>query len=283
MKGVILAAGYGTRFLPATKTLPKEMLPLIDKPAIAFILDEFIKSGIKDIIIVTSRRKKVMDDYFDKEPELETLFKQDHSEKKLLKIIPPQVNLAFVRQQSMNGSGFALLAAMPWIGDEPCVVAYPDDLHFGKEPLALQLIQAYEKSGNCQLATMVCDPQELNRYGVVSFDEEGRVLSIVEKPELGKAPSNQASIGRFLYTPLFFKMLAEEASCFDSSQGEFYHTHGLNRMMNLGKVESVAFTGNRLDIGEPSGYLEAVVTYAYEHEEFSPILRRIMKKFFDAN
>jgi UTP--glucose-1-phosphate uridylyltransferase len=278
MKGVILAAGYGTRFLPATKTLPKEMLPLIDKPTIAFILDEFIASGIKDIIVVTSRRKKVMDDYFDRESELEELFLREKAIDKLQKIVPSDINVAFVRQQTMSGSGHALLAAAPWLGNEPCVVAYPDDIHFGDAPLALQLIEAYNKSGHCQLATMTCSEEELSRYGVIALDDAGKVTSIIEKPRLGEAPSNQASIGRFLYTPHFFELLAQEAAKFDMNKGEFYHVHGLNRMMQLGKVENVAFSGRRLDVGEPAGYLEATFAYAQSHSEYASILRDLIKK-----
>ncbi|NIZ46659.1 UTP--glucose-1-phosphate uridylyltransferase [Entomospira nematocerorum] len=282
MKGVILAAGYGTRFLPATKTLPKEMLPLIDKPTIAFIIDEFVQSGIKDIIVVTSRRKKVMDDYFDRETELETLFMQENAQEKLSKIIPADVNVAFVRQKDMNGSGHALLAAKPWIGDTPCVVAYPDDIHFGSTPLTKQLIQAYEKSGYCQLATMTCNEEELSRYGVIALNAEGKVTSIVEKPKPGEAPSNQASIGRFLYTPQFFTLLEEESLQFDTkTQGEFYHVHGLNRMMALGKVENVPFSGKRLDVGEPQGYLEATIAYAKGHAEYAPLLANLVKKYYD--
>ncbi|NIZ18879.1 UTP--glucose-1-phosphate uridylyltransferase [Entomospira culicis] len=278
MKGVILAAGYGTRFLPATKTLPKEMLPLIDKPTIAFIIEEFVRSGIKDVIVVTSRRKKVMDDYFDRESELEELFTREQSRKKLEKILPADINVAFVRQQEMNGSGHALLAAAPWLGNEPCVVAYPDDLHFGEEPLAKQLIDAYHQNGQCQLATMTCATEELERYGVVAFDDAGKVTSIVEKPARGTAPSNQASIGRFLYTSKFFTLLQEEADKF-TDKGEFYHTHGLNRMMALGEVGSVSFSGQRLDVGEPAGYLEATFSYAQQHAEFAPILADLIKKF----
>ncbi|NIZ40865.1 UTP--glucose-1-phosphate uridylyltransferase [Entomospira entomophila] len=281
MKGVILAAGYGTRFLPATKTLPKEMLPLIDKPTIAFIIDEFVQSGIKDIIVVTSRRKKVMDDYFDRETELETLFTSERAEAKLQKIIPSDVNVAFVRQKDMNGSGHALLTAKPWIGDEACVVAYPDDIHFGEIPLTAQLMKAYEESGHCQLATMTCEQDELSRYGVIALNQEGKVTSIVEKPRKGEAPSNQASIGRFLYTPQFFALLEEESRKFDTkTQGEFYHVHGLNRMMALGKVENVAFSGRRLDVGEPQGYLEATIAYAQSHPEYALILADLVKKHY---
>lgn len=277
MKGIILAAGYGTRFLPATKTLPKEMLPLIDKPSIAFIVEEFIASGIKDIIVVTNRRKKVMEDYFDREIELETLFTHEGSTTKLAHIKPYDVNICFVRQTYMNGSGHGLLAAKPWIGDEPVVVAYPDDVHFGEEPLARQLIKAYEQSGCCQLATLACAPEEVSRYGILQFATDStKVEAIVEKPSVQEAPSTQASIGRYLYTPQFFALLQEEANKF-TGKGEFYHTHGLNRVMALGQVESVAFSGTRVDTGEPAGYFEAIITYAQAHPEYSKLLKAYLK------
>ncbi|HOX91354.1 MAG TPA: sugar phosphate nucleotidyltransferase, partial [Spirochaetales bacterium] len=131
MKGIIVAAGYGTRFLPATKTVAKELLPLVTKPAISFVVDEFVASGISDIIIITSRRKKPLDDYFDRDIELEELFTREGKRDKLALIAPPPVRVSFVRQRVMMGTGHALLQAASLIGDGPCVVAYPDDLHFG--------------------------------------------------------------------------------------------------------------------------------------------------------
>ena len=157
MKGLIIAAGYGTRFLPATKTVPKEMLPLMDKPSIAFIVEEMIRSGIKDIVIITSRRKKCMDDFFDREVELERELSLKNKTELLEKIKPYEgVNICFIRQQEMKGVGHAMLQAESVIGNEPFVVAYPDDLHFGEKPLAKQLIDAYNESGCTVLATLFC-------------------------------------------------------------------------------------------------------------------------------
>ena len=144
MKGVILAAGYGSRFLPVTKTVPKEMLPLIDKPSIDFIIEEFLQSGIEEILVVTSRRKKALEDYLDRDIELESIFKMQGDESKLKKIQSPDARIFFVRQREMLGTGHAVMASRPFIGEEPFVVAYPDDLHFGKVPLAKQLIATYE-------------------------------------------------------------------------------------------------------------------------------------------
>ena len=146
MKGIIIAAGYGARCLPVTKTVPKEMLPLGCTPAIQFIVDEFVRSGISEIIVVSSRRKKALEDYFDREVELESVFYAEGKSAFLQKIKPAPVNIVFVRQQRMMGTGHALLQVKHLVGNEPCVVAYPDDLHMGNHPLAGQLIYEYEKT-----------------------------------------------------------------------------------------------------------------------------------------
>jgi UTP--glucose-1-phosphate uridylyltransferase len=135
MKGIIVAAGYGTRFLPVTKSIPKEMLPLINKPSIDFIIEEFLKAGIQDILIISSRRKKSLEDYLDREVELESLFEKEGQTSKAQKIAPVEANIAFIRQSRMMGTGHALLQAKPWVGDSPVMVAYPDDLHFGGQSL----------------------------------------------------------------------------------------------------------------------------------------------------
>src|SRR5208283_1749200 len=166
MKGVIIAAGYGTRFLPVTKTVPKELLPVGTKPSIAFIVDEFIASGIDEIIIVSSRRKKALEDYFDREIELEEVFRREGRIDKLALVAASRAKVSFVRQTEMLGTGHALLQAKSLLCGEPCVVAYPDDLHVGTPPLSRQLIDLYEKTGKSVLAT-VFEPGDVSRYGVV--------------------------------------------------------------------------------------------------------------------
>ncbi|MQY76701.1 MAG: NTP transferase domain-containing protein [Spirochaeta sp.] len=168
MKGVILAAGYGTRFLPVTKTIPKEMLPLIMKPAIDFIIEEFLASGIEDILVITSRRKKALEDYLDREMELEYIFEKEKARNKLKNISPPEARFYFIRQQEMLGTGHALMLARPFIGNEPFIVAYPDDLLLGRKPLAVQLIETYEQTGCTVLAT-IYDPPNIERYGTIAI------------------------------------------------------------------------------------------------------------------
>jgi UTP--glucose-1-phosphate uridylyltransferase len=273
MKGVIVTAGYGTRFLPVTKTIPKEMLPLVTRPSIDFIVEELIASGITEILFITSRRKKALEDYFDRERELEAAFQAEGDETKLQAIAPPKAACYFVRQAEMRGTGHALLLARPFVGREPFVVAYPDDIHLGRPPLARQLVQAYEETGCTVLATLH-DPPDLNRYGIISIAEDGRhVTGIVEKPAPGKEPSREASIGRFLYAPDFLEQLSEEWG--RHGKGEFYHTPAVLALARMGRVVFHRVQGERLDTGEPAGYLEAIIRYARGVPELSAVIDRL--------
>jgi UTP--glucose-1-phosphate uridylyltransferase len=274
MKGVIVAAGYGTRFLPVTKTVPKEMLPLITRPSIDFIVEELLHSGITEILFITSRRKKAIEDYFDREVELESAFQAAGDQKKLAAIAPAKASFFFVRQPEMKGTGHALLLARPFTGSEPFVVAYPDDLHFGATPLSLQLIETWKKTGCTVLATLH-DPPDINRYGVVSIAQDGlHVTDIVEKPPRGKEPSREASIGRFLYTPDFLDQLEKEWK--DHREGEFFHTSAVRALARRGRVVLSPVQGERLDTGEPGGYLEAIIRYADSVPALKEELERIL-------
>ena len=276
MKGVIVAAGYGTRFLPVTKTIPKEMLPLVTRPSIDFIVEEFVASGITEILFITSRRKKPLEDYFDREMELEAVFRASGDEKKLKAIAPPRATCYFVRQPEMRGTGHALLLARPFVGREPFVVAYPDDIHIGQPPLARQLVQAFEETGCSVLATLH-DPPDLNRYGVISIAEDGtHVTGIVEKPAPGKEPSREASIGRFLYAPDFLDQLEEEWG--RHGKGEFFHTPAVLALARRGRVVFRRVEGDRLDTGDPSGYLEAIIRYARGVPELAAVIDRLCGK-----
>ncbi len=274
MKGIIVAAGYGTRFLPITKTIPKEMLPVGLKPSIAYIVDEFVASGISEIIIISSRRKKAMEDYFDHEIELEELFRKEGKADKLGKIEPPEAHFVFVRQTEMRGTGHALLQVKDLVANEPCVVAYPDDLHFGEVPLARQLIEVYQKTGKCVLAT-IYEHGDVSRYGVVDPCDDGLgVKGFVEKPRAGAEPSHEVSIGRYLYTPEFFTWIEEGWK--HHTGGEYYHTYALNKMIELGKFAYHRVEGLRLDTGEPAGYFEAILENARRDPELRPVLHRFI-------
>ena len=268
MKAIILAAGYGTRCLPATKTVPKELLPIGCTPAIQFIIDELVSSGITDVIVVSSRRKKALEDYFDRDIELEAALAADGKEELLAKIAPPALNAVFVRQERMMGTGHALLSAKAFVGGEPCVVVYPDDLHLGEPPLALQLIREHERSGCCVLSSIKMEG-DVSRYGVLDVAPGGKVAAIVEKPAPGHEPSREVSLGRYLVTPDFFDYLEEgwlfhleKAKAEGREPGEYYHIYALNKLMAQGKVVRKIIEGERLDTGDPAGYLNAILRCA---------------------
>ncbi len=276
MKGIIVAAGFGTRFLPVTKSVPKEMLPLVDKPSVAFVIEELIASGVRDIVVVTSRRKGAIESYLDRDVELEEVFRKEGSDRKLDLIKPYDASFSFVRQPEMLGTGQALLLARPFIGEEPFVVAYPDDLHFGGTPLTRQLIEVHRQTGCSVLATLH-DPPELNRYGILKLAPDGlHVADIVEKPPRGSEPSREASIGRYLYTPELFDLLS--AGWAAHRGGEYYHIHALRRLMQEGKVVFKRAEGERLDTGSPEGYLQAIIRYAGADPGYRKVLREAISK-----
>ena len=280
MKGVIIAAGYGTRFLPVTKTVPKEMLPIIDRPAIDFIVSEFIQSGIKEILILTSRRKKALDDYFDRESELEEVFMREGNAQKLAKIAPPEADIFFRRQADMKGTGHALLQVKAFVGNEPFVVAYPDDLHEGEVPLAAQLIKKYEETG-CSVMSALHNPPHLERYGILKLDsDKSHVIDIVEKPAPGTEPSQEASIGRYLFTPDIFPFLEEgwEKHCQAGNTGEYFHVYALKKLMDQKKVVCAVIKGQRLDTGTPAGYLGAIISYAYKNPEYRKVIKEEIER-----
>jgi UTP--glucose-1-phosphate uridylyltransferase len=277
MKGIIVAAGYGTRFLPVTKTVPKELLPVGLKPSIAYIVDEFVASGISDIVVISSRRKKALEDYFDREIELEGVLTAEGKTEKLAFIAPPAARFSFVLHTEMRGTGHALLQVKSLVGGEPCVVAYPDDLHIGVVPLARQLMDLYAATGKCVLATIL-EPGDVSRYGVVAPEADGvGVKGFVEKPARGSEPSHEVSIGRYLYTPEFFDWLEEGWGRHRS--GEYFHSYALDRMIEAGKVAYKRVEGERLDTGDPAGYLEAVLRNAAA----DPALRPTLERFVELN
>jgi len=276
MKGVIVAAGYGTRFLPVTKTVPKELLPVGTKPSIAYIVEEFLASGIEDIVIISSRRKKALEDYFDREVELEELFRREGRAEKLELVAPARARFSFVRQAEMRGTGHALLQVKPWVGNDSCIVAYPDDLHIGRIPLARQLMDLNAATGKAVLATIL-EPGDVSRYGVVDPAPDGiGVRGFVEKPPCGSEPSHEVSIGRYLYTPEFFEYLEEGWA--KHTSGEYFHTYALDRLIAAGKVAFKRVEGERLDTGDPAGYFEAILRDAIGNPALRPVLERFARE-----
>jgi UTP--glucose-1-phosphate uridylyltransferase len=279
MKGIILAAGYGTRFLPITKTLPKEMLPLGTRPALDYVVQEFIDSGITDILIINSRRKKVLEDYFDREPELEAVFEREGKTANLQKIAPPPANIYFIRQQTMGGTGAAVLLAREFAGDDPCVLAFPDDLHFGEPPLAKQLLDVYHATGNAVLALETRpEGEDISRYGVAAIQAGPgpmRISGLIEKPPTGTEPSRCISIGRYLVTPDTFAALEEEHRL--HTTGEFYLTAAFDRQARAGKLCGCVYEGERLDTGEPLGYYQALVRFILQDPQQGPDFRAYLE------
>ena len=283
MKGVILAAGYATRFLPASKTIPKEMFPLIDRPAIDFIVQEMADSGIRDILLVSSRRKKVMEDYFDREVELSSAFSKSNEFEKLEVIKPIEANIFTLRQQHMMGTGNALMLVEPFVDNEPFVVAYPDDIVLGEKPLSKQLIETWEKTGSTVLAVKQMQEDQLSRYGVIEPENSGKIMKVkkmVEKPKQGAAPSRFVSFGRYLYTSDLFDAL-KTSDKNHSHRGEFTQTEAINHLAANGMVSAVEFEGTRYDLGEPLGFLTSAMQIGLLRPEYKKPLLDEMRRLID--
>lgn len=280
LKGLIVAAGYGSRFLPITKTIPKEMLPIINIPALQFIVQEMVEAGIEDIVIITHRKKKALEDYFDKDPELFSFFTKQKKEEALKLIKPCKANISFIRQQEMKGTGDAVLLAKPWIGDNPFVVAFPDDLVFGKKGLTLQMVEAYQKHQKSILSALKIEG-DVSPYGVFDLGQKIEektywLKGIVEKPNLGLQPSQFISVGRYLFTPQIFDKLVEQKK--HHQTGEFFLTQGILELAQENQALAYQFEGKRLDTGTPEGYLEAILEYAFSKPSYKQIILDFIKK-----
>jgi UTP--glucose-1-phosphate uridylyltransferase len=272
IKGVILAAGYGTRFLPVTRCIPKEMLPIIDRPAIDFVVQEMADAGLEQVVLITSRRKRVLDDWFDHDVELETVFRAQGASRKLEKSRPPRIDVAFVRQQEMRGSGHAILQAAHLLKGEPFVVAYPDDL-FGEPNCTAQLVETWHETGATVLAAHDLPGADLTRYGVLDVETSGGQLLVkrlVEKPPAGQAPSTLVSLGRYLYSPDFLDALAEGWERHDPASGEYYPMEATNTLAAAGRVMARVVESPRWDTGEPLGFLKTVTEVALAREDIGP-------------
>ncbi|QGV04291.1 UTP--glucose-1-phosphate uridylyltransferase GalU [Lactobacillus acetotolerans] len=278
-KAVIPAAGLGTRFLPATKAMPKEMLPIVDKPTIQFIVEEAKKSGIEDILIVTGKTKRSIEDHFDSNPELEQNL-QEKGKTKLLKLTQGithlGINLYYTRQPYPAGLGDAIARSRSFVGDEPFVVMLGDDLMKDKVPLTKQLINRYNKTHALTIAVMKVPHKDVSKYGVIEPETEIapgliNVKSFVEKPEVDKAPSDYAIIGRYLLTPEIFDILADQKP---GRGGEIQLTDAIDTMNKTQRVFAHVFKGERHDVGNKEGYLETSIEYGLNHPEIKDDLRK---------
>ncbi len=272
-KAVFPVAGLGTRFLPATKAMPKELLPIIDKPLVQFAVEEAIEAGITDLVFVTGRHKRAIEDHFDRNPDLEDLLARDGKDDLLelvRSIIPAKVNCIFVRQAQALGLGHAVLCARPAIGKEPFAVLLPDDLMVGSPRPTTDLVQHFEKTGRACLSVARVPKDQVKRYGIVqpaaiiSGDTMG-ISGIVEKPAPADAPSDLAAIGRYVFNSDIFDYLGAQAPGIGR---EIQLTDSINSLAENGDIDAIRFGGTRYDCGSKFGYLEAIVDHAMAHPEF---------------
>jgi UTP--glucose-1-phosphate uridylyltransferase len=280
-KAVFPAAGWGTRFLPATKAQPKEMLPLVDKPVIQYAVEEAVAAGIEQVIIVTSSQKRAIEDHFDLSYELEHLLEEKGEIEKLRMVrhISDLAQVAYVRQKEQLGLGHAVLMAKDLIGHEPFAVMLPDDVVVGDRPCIGQLIHAYQETHGSVVAVMEVPPEETSRYGVIASEpvEEGmhhgrlrKVSALVEKPEPADAPSNLAIIGRYVLTPKIFDKLEQTPR---GAGGEIQLTDAIQALMQEQGVYGYVFEGVRYDAGTTMGWLKASVELALQRPELARELR----------
>ena len=268
-KAVFPVAGFGTRFLPATKAMPKELLPIVDKPLIQYAVEEAIAAGIDTLIFVTGRHKRAIEDHFDSNPELEHALraKGRHAEADMVRnILPKGVECIFVRQPEQLGLGHAVLCAERAVGDEPFAVLLADDfLTYEGDGVTADLVRAYERTGKAQISVMEINGPDISKYGVViPGSAPGSVLGLVEKPPYEAAPSNLASIGRYVLDPEIFDVLREQSP---GAGGEIQLADAINIVANRGGVEAISLDGQRFDCGSINGYLEAITQMAAQRSK----------------
>ena len=278
-KVVFPAAGLGTRFLPATKVLPKEMLVLVDRPIIQYGVEEALQSGIENVILVTSRGKAIMEDHFDVAYELESVLERRGKTALLEDLRSSRINVASVRQGEPLGLGHAVLIAQPLVGDEPFAVVLTDDVIDATPPALRQMIDVFERVGGPVIAVERVPMEDVSSYGVVAIDKTElgpgvhRILDLVEKPPRDEAPSNLAIIGRYILTPDIFPTLQETAS---DRTGEIQLTNGMRRLLEKRPLYACEITGVRHDAGNKLGFLKATAYFAMKRPEFAEAFRRYL-------
>ena len=279
-KAIIPAAGLGTRFLPATKAMPKEMLPILDKPTIQYIVEEAARAGIEDIIIVTGKHKRAIEDHFDIQKELETTL-YEKGKLELLDRVQYSTELAnifYVRQKEQKGLGHAIYTAKQFIGNEPFAVLLGDDIVESDNPAIKQLMEQYEATGKSVIGVQTVPETETHRYGIIepkSQDERlYEVNRFVEKPEQGTAPSNLAIMGRYVLSPRIFDYLETQT---EGSGGEIQLTDAIERLNKDDKVYAYDFEGQRYDVGEKIGFVKTTIEYALKDEEMRDEIIRYLQ------
>ncbi len=282
-KAIIPAAGLGTRFLPATKAMPKEMLPIVDKPTIQYIVEEAIASGIEDIIIVTGKGKRAIEDHFDHNFELE----QNLIEKGKFELLDKvkqssEINLHYIRQKEPKGLGHAVWCARKFIGDEPFAVLLGDDIIEADTPCLKQLVNEYEKTGSSIIGVQTVPDNQTHRYGIIDpLERDGnlhKVNSFVEKPERGTAPSNLAIMGRYILTPEIFDLLENQEK---GTGGEIQLTDAIQSLNASQNVYAYDFVGTRYDVGEKFGFIQTTIEFALKDKDLKEQLFELMEKLVE--
>ena len=271
-KAVFPAAGLGTRFLPATKAQPKEMLPIVDKPTIQYVVEEAVQSGIEDIIIVTGRGKNAIEDHFDRSVELEQALLQKGKTDLLAEIqkISSLISVSYIRQKEPLGLGHAILVTRSLVGNEPFAVFLGDDIIDSEEPCMGQMMRAWERYGDAVIAVQEVSRQEVRHYGIIDGVKVGdrifEVKDMVEKPEPEEAPSNLAIIGRYILPPLIFDLLEETVP---DQGGEIQLTNALRALLKRRAIYGYQFEGKRYDAGNKLGFLKATVEFALKRQDLA--------------
>ncbi|UQI43255.1 UTP--glucose-1-phosphate uridylyltransferase GalU [Streptomyces sp. HU2014] len=286
-KAVIPAAGLGTRFLPATKATPKEMLPVVDKPAIQYVVEEAVLAGLSDVLMITGRNKRPLEDHFDRNYELEEALRRKGDDSRLARVQESSdlATMHYVRQGDPRGLGHAVLCAAPHVGDEPFAVLLGDDLIDARDPLLSHMVDIQRKHGGSVIALMEVDPSQVHLYGCAAVkptDVDGvvQITGLVEKPDAAEAPSNYAVIGRYVLDPAVFDVLRETEP---GRGGEIQLTDALQALAAEpglgGPVHGVVFKGRRYDTGDRGDYLRAIVRLACEREDLGPDFRAWLRRY----
>jgi len=279
-KAVIPAAGFGTRFLPATKVVPKELLPIVDKPTIQYIMEEVAAAGIEEVILITGREKGSIEDHFDTSTELENHLKKKGKEDllRMVREISEMVTLVSVRQKELLGLGHAILCAKRTVGEEPFAVLLGDDLIDAKIPCIKQMIDVYQEMDGALIAIQKVPRSETHLYGIIKGkrvkERVYRIEEMVEKPKQGRAPSNLAIIGRYILPPQIFGILEKVSP---DVKGEIQLTDGLRELSQRLPVFGYEFIGDRYDAGDKLGYLQANISFGLKHPELGPKLKHYLK------
>lgn len=282
-KAIIPAAGLGTRFLPATKAMPKEMLPIVDKPTIQYIVEEAIASGIEDIIIVTGKGKRAIEDHFDHAFELEeALFKKGKTDMLDSVTATSKVEIHYIRQKQPLGLGHAIWSARKFIGDEPFAVLLGDDIVENEKPCLAQLMEQFEETRKSVIGVQKVADAETHRYGIIDpISVDGKLIevsSFVEKPPHGSAPSNYAIMGRYILTPEIFEFLGEHEI---GAGGEIQLTDAIQKLNETQSVFAYEFDGKRYDVGEKFGFIETTIEFALKRPELRDKLLDLFKDKLD--